>query len=190
MSTLKCNACGRENPISASFCEGCGSPLSFIDHDYGSSSIDSNIDSNVDSLPEVESAEPIYDSPSYSESASSSEGSTEGSYTYNQPETQTFNYNYSGSNQYVITEGATSDKMNVMCVVGFILSVLSLFCCGFSSFPALIVSVIGFLQARAKGEKGKFLGLAGIIISAVLMLVFIIFIILNPNSNYECNINY
>ena len=187
MSTLKCNTCGRENPISASFCEGCGSPLSFIDHDFGSSSIDSG----VDSLPEVENSQPIYDGPPiFDDNASSGTGSTEGSYTYNQTQGDSSHYTYSDGSQYKFTDGATSEKMNTMCLVGFIASLVSLLCCGLSSLPALILSVIGFVQAKNKGEKGKFLGLAGIIISAVLMLLFLILFIFNPNANTECNIRY
>lgn len=58
---------------------------------------------------------------------------------------------------------------NSLCIVGFIVSF-------FFSVVGLILSVIGYKQVLQSGEKGKELGLAGIVISSVKLAISIIII--------------
>lgn len=58
-------------------------------------------------------------------------------------------------------------KANVLCIVGFVLSVVSLFLALFGTVAivALVMSVVGIVQCNQKGEKLKGLGIAGLIVS-------------------------
>ena len=61
-------------------------------------------------------------------------------------------------------------KTNGLCTAGFVVSLLSLFCCGITAIIGLILSICGAVSAGKKGQKGKGLAIAGIIISAILMV--------------------
>ena len=60
-----------------------------------------------------------------------------------------------------------SDKINIMSLVGFILSLISLFLAlwGTVAIVGLILSIIGLVQCNQNGERLKGLASAGIIIS-------------------------
>lgn len=70
---------------------------------------------------------------------------------------------------------------NGLCIAGFVASLVSILCCGTTSIIALILSIIGV--ATSKGRK-KGLGIAGIIISAVMILIVIAAIIFNVATGY------
>ena len=59
-------------------------------------------------------------------------------------------------------------KINVLCLVGFVLSLVSLLIAlvGTVAIAGLVLSIIGIHQASTNGERLKGLGIAGIIISA------------------------
>ncbi len=61
-------------------------------------------------------------------------------------------------------------KYNTMSIVGFILSF-------FISIVGLILSIIGMRQCDERGEAGKGLAVAGVIISALGLLASVILII-------------
>ena len=70
-------------------------------------------------------------------------------------------------------------KTNTFAITGFIMSIASpTFCCGLLSLPSLIVSIIGLSKVNKTKENGKGLAIAGIIISAVTILAYILYIIL------------
>ena len=58
-------------------------------------------------------------------------------------------------------------KINVLCLVGFVLSLVSLFIAlvGTVAIAALVLSIIGIVQANKNDERLKGLGIAGIIVS-------------------------
>ena len=56
---------------------------------------------------------------------------------------------------------------NTVGLVGFILSLVSLLCCGILSIVSLILSIVGLNKAKELGGVGKGLSLAGLIISIV-----------------------
>lgn len=175
---LKCNTCGRENPISNSFCEGCGSPLSFIDQDLTSTGLP-----HTDSL---ESAEPVVNSTPVEPEVKSEPVQ---SYSYQQPQATSVSYDYNSNNtnynyQYSYNPDQ-SVKTSAMCITGFVLSLVSLLCCGFTSLISLILSIIGLILASGKGMKGKGLAIAGIIISSILLIFFIILVIASADGGFE-----
>ena len=63
---------------------------------------------------------------------------------------------------------------NALCVAGFITSLVSVVLAGTTALISLILSIIGFNAAKKNNQGGKGLGLAGIIISAVLMALFVL----------------
>ncbi len=60
--------------------------------------------------------------------------------------------------------------LNIMCLVGFILSL-------FLSLPGFIVSALGLKQLEVYDERGKGLAIAGIIISSIKIIVILFFLI-------------
>ena len=84
-------------------------------------------------------------------------------------------------------------KMNTCALVGFIMSLANLlFCCGLLSLPALIVSIIG-LGAKKKNQAGWGFALAGVIISAIYLLIcviYIVVIVLGIVAGYNSSVYY
>ncbi len=65
-------------------------------------------------------------------------------------------------------EVTETTKANVFCIIGFVLSLVSLLIAlyGAVAIAGMVLSIIGVVQANKKGEKLKGLGIAGIVISA------------------------
>ena len=87
---------------------------------------------------------------------------------------------------------------NAVSIVGFVFSILSIFLCGIPSLIGLILSIVGLNKSKKVNGKGKGLSIAGIIISAIMMVVFIVLsiviaigainisgIIKDSNNNYS-----
>ena len=63
-------------------------------------------------------------------------------------------------------------KTNGLCVSGFVISLVSLVLCGgLLSLLSLILSIVGVVKVNKNGDNGKGLGVAGIIISAVTIVL-------------------
>lgn len=62
------------------------------------------------------------------------------------------------------------EKKNGLCVAGFVLSLVGLACLGITCPIGFILSLIGLIVAIAKKQKGKGFAIAGLIISAIIML--------------------
>ena len=62
---------------------------------------------------------------------------------------------------------------NGLAIAGFVISLLSIVCCGFPSFISLGLSIGGLCQSKKLNESGKGLAIAGIVISAIMLLVII-----------------
>ena len=72
-----------------------------------------------------------------------------------------------------------SKQTNGMAVAGFVVSLVSsLLCCGSFNFISLILSIIGLTQAKKMNGSGKGLAIAGIIISAIVMVILLLITIL------------
>ena len=76
-------------------------------------------------------------------------------------------------------------KTNVLCIVGMITSFVSIITLGTTSLVSLILSIIGVISAGKKNQKGKGQGIAGIIISAVLVVIWIFAICLGVSRYME-----
>ena len=70
-----------------------------------------------------------------------------------------------------------SGKKNGFCIAGFVLALLSFITAGITSLFGLILSIVGLISASKKNQKGKGMAIAGIIISALFIIVACIFFI-------------
>ncbi len=68
----------------------------------------------------------------------------------------------------------TTKSANGFAIAGFVLSLVSLLCCGTTSLLGLIFSIIGLVNANKNQGEGKGLAIAGIIISAILLILLIV----------------
>ncbi len=75
-------------------------------------------------------------------------------------------------------------KTNGLCIAGFITSMVSILTGGLTALISLILSIIGVVSAGKKNQKGKGLGIAGTIISAVLIVCLIGVILFNASNYY------
>ena len=85
----------------------------------------------------------------------------------------------------VAAPDADAQKTNGMCKVGFILSLVGIVTAGITSLFGLIFSIVGIIGASKKKEKGKGMAIAGIIISAVILLCVGLFFSLIANEFNE-----
>ncbi len=70
-------------------------------------------------------------------------------------------------------------KINVLCLVGFILSLVSLFISLYCTIPiaALVLSIVGVVQASKRGDGLRGLGIAGIVLSGISVILCIILLV-------------
>lgn len=64
------------------------------------------------------------------------------------------------------------EKKNVVGLLGFIFSIISIFTLGLTSFIGLILSIVGVVTAKDYNNDKKKLSIAGIVISSIMLLVF------------------
>ncbi len=71
-------------------------------------------------------------------------------------------------------------KINVMCLVGFILSIVSIFISFYCimAIAGLVLSIVGVVQTNKTGERLKGLGIAGIIIATLSLIITLIVILI------------
>ena len=74
-----------------------------------------------------------------------------------------------------IIEDVDESKMNPFCMAGIILAILMFFFNyqGLVGYAAIIVSIIGFWQAKEKKQKGLILAIVAMVISGVFSLIYI-----------------
>lgn len=76
----------------------------------------------------------------------------------------------------------TSNKQTVpvsgLSITGFVFAMVSLICCGLVSPLGLVFSIIGLIKIDEGDRTGKGLAIAGIIISAIMLVLFILMIII------------
>lgn len=88
-------------------------------------------------------------------------------------------------NQTIVTK----PKSNGFATAGFIISLVSLLCCGSTSTFGLIFSIIGLVTAKKYDGNGKGLAIAGIIISALSVILLIVLYILGIATSVIDNMN-
>ena len=57
---------------------------------------------------------------------------------------------------------------------GFVVSLVSMLCCGGTSTIGLILSIIGLILCNKNNTKGKGFAIAGIVISSILFILLIV----------------
>ena len=87
-------------------------------------------------------------------------------------------------NNNVVVNNNQQQK-NGLAIAGFVVSLVStLLCCGAFNLVGLILSIVGLVKAKDYNGNGKGLAIAGIIISAICILIlvlYVIFLIMWPN---------
>ena len=82
----------------------------------------------------------------------------------------------------VQTTQSTSNEQKVpvngLSITGFVFSIVSLLCCGLVSPIGLIFSIIGLAKGDPEDRTGKGLAIAGVIISAIMLILFILMLII------------
>ena len=79
--------------------------------------------------------------------------------------------------QVVVNNNSSNGPTNGLAIAGFVVSLVSLCCCGLFSIVGLILSIIGLVKAKDYNNNGKGLAIAGVIISAISILFLIFYII-------------
>ncbi len=74
------------------------------------------------------------------------------------------------TNPYQTSSAPASDRFNVLAIVGFILAFVI-------NIAGLVVSIIALSQVKRTGERGRGLALAGIIISAISLVLSVVSVI-------------
>ncbi len=67
-----------------------------------------------------------------------------------------------------------NNQTNGFAIAGFVLSLVSLVCCGATSLLGLIFSIIGLVQSKKFNGNGKGLAIAGIIISCIFVIIVVL----------------
>lgn len=83
-----------------------------------------------------------------------------------------------GGNTTVVVNNTQPTQSNGFAIAGFIVSLVSTFlCCGSLNTISLILSIVGLVKAKDYNGAGKGLAIAGIIISAIVIVISIILVI-------------
>ena len=71
-------------------------------------------------------------------------------------------------------ENKVNEKKNGLAIAGFVCSLCGFVTCGLTSFVGLILSIVGLAKSKDYNENGKGLSIAGIIIGAIFVLVYVL----------------
>ena len=150
-----CKHCGANIDDSAKFCGSCGCAVEVIP----------TMATPVESTP----FEPTYVEPTPTVEATPVNSVP----TYSEPN-QNFNQTYQQTPfSQPMYEQPVNNKTNICALLGFI---FSLVCCG--GIPGLVLSIIGLVQIKKSGEKGKGLAIAGIVICGIGIVISILYYVL------------
>ena len=167
---MKCPICGNENLDSTKFCIWCGAPLD-----------------EVQPAPSAEPAPAPTPAPAPAPAPSPiptaiPQENKQASYTSVNsaiPKENSYGSSSFGGSQVPIQAtyaGSSSTNLttNVLCIIGFIISLVSILCCGVTAIFGLVLSILGLVFAAKNNQKGKGMAIAGIVISAILLLFLIV----------------
>ncbi len=143
-----CDHCGTQNEDSTKYCTNCGARF-----------------------PEPQS-EPEQD-PVYSSYDNQYQSEYQPTY---QPTYQTGENGYDQSVYRPVMNDAAQKGISALAMTGFIISLISIFCCGFTAPLGLIFSVIGLIVTINKSKRGIGFAIAGLVINGLLTL-FILMIV-------------
>lgn len=121
--------------------------------------------------------------PDYREQYNNTYGTNQNNNNYNQPD---YSQQYNAQpQQYPVYNGEQYQKKDGKAIASFVLSLVSLFCCGlFASIPGLILGIV----SRKNRPMNNGLATAGIIISAISIGIWLVsMIVLFATGSY---VNY
>ena len=154
-----CNSCGASNEDSTRFCTNCGAAFPAAAPAPAPEPVSSTYDEEPATSQSYES--------SYQ---SANQTSYQSAY---QPTYQRVGNTYEG-------EPTTS----ALAITGFVIGIVSIFCCGVTSIIGLIFSIAGTIAASKKTKKGLGFGIAGLVINGLLTL-FIVFSLIVTGSAFQ-----
>ena len=93
-------------------------------------------------------------------------------------------------NQNVSYDNGTPKKNNTFALVGFIISLVNILCCGTFSIFGLVFSIIGLVESKKQNGNGKGMAIAGIIISAIFIVLSILLTFLGVFSSMIEELSY
>ena len=76
--------------------------------------------------------------------------------------------------QPAVQQAPKKEKNDSVCFAGFLTSLISILCCGMTSIVGLGLSIWGFIRVKKSGKKGEGMAIAGMVISGIFVLIFII----------------
>ncbi|MBQ3306710.1 MAG: DUF4190 domain-containing protein [Bacilli bacterium] len=77
--------------------------------------------------------------------------------------------------QTTTSNKSSSKKTNGMAIAGFVISLVSaVLCCGAFNVIGLIFSIVGLAQAKKYDGNGKGFAIAGIVISGIIVLLYLL----------------
>lgn len=85
--------------------------------------------------------------------------------------------------EVVNTTNINNNESNPLAITGFIISLVSMLCCGSTSWLGLLFSIIGLVESKKKNDSGRKLAIAGIIISAILIVLLLLLYVFSISSS-------
>ncbi len=82
--------------------------------------------------------------------------------------------NCGNNNNESVKVNNSNSSTDGLAIAGFVLSVVSIFCCGTFSFISLILSIIGLSNSKKENKSGRGLAIAGIVISSIMIIVLVL----------------
>lgn len=160
----KCSNCGFENKETSNYCENCGTKLEEnigVVNDIKEQNVEESVNQNINvKTEELVTKEVVNNN---SENVINNDNVIQNNTVNNNQAQQT------SANQIV------KEDKNVIGLIGFILSLISLIlCCGSFSLISLILSIVGVVESKKVNGKNKGLSIAGIVLSSIGLLLLII----------------
>ena len=154
----------------AKFCESCGAPLP-VEQPQPAQPVQAQPVQPV----QPQSAQPIPVQPVYSQPVQPMyQQPVPVQPVYQQPQYAQSGQGYQPMGSY--NQPVQKKSTNGACIAGFILGLVGLFTFGLTSLVGVIVSTIGVIIAFAKKQKGKVLGIIGLVLSLALCIGWVLFI--------------
>ena len=146
------------------FCESCGAPIPAEQYAQPAQPVQQAQSIPVQPMPaqpiQPQPVQPVYQQPVPVQPV------------YQQPVYAQGGYQMQGSYNPPVQKQST----NGACIAGFILGLVGLFTFGLTSLVGVIVSMIGVIIAFAKKQKGKVLGIIGLVLSLALCIGWVLFV--------------
>ena len=100
------------------------------------------------------------------------------------------NANQAQPQQVVVNNVPAQNKSNGLAIAGFVVSLVStLLCCGSFNVISLVLSIVGAVKAKDYGGNGKGMAIAGIIISAIGLIILIALTALGIVADFAESVN-